>query len=214
MKIITQIKRLKSPAPLPQALTWDGSHFWVGSLETFDIYKLDPNTWEVLWQTKAPGMPFSIVAAHGTLHVLTSESDESDRYIRQLNNEEGFKYDSRIDCPDFTGSQLSFDGANLYLSQWYNQVVLKLDSEGLPLRTLSIPHGITGQVIVGDQLYLVTTDDEENGDYWLTRINFKDENPVAKDIAVIPFPARSLTHDGTHFWSNHRENHEIVCFTQ
>ena len=213
MKTITEIKRHASPATLPQALTWDGTHFWMSSLDTHDIFQLAPDTWEVLWQTKAPGMPFSIVPVNKELRVLCGETAEDDRYIRRLIPGQGFDLGDKTACPELTGSQLSFDGEHLHLSQWYNQLILKLDNAGEILRTIRSAHGIAGQVIVGDQLYLITTDDEANGDYWLTHINFKDENPAAEDIARIPFPARSLTHDGSYFWSNHRANNETVCFS-
>ena len=59
---------------------------------------------------------------------------------------------------------------------------------------------------------MVTTDDEETTDYWLTRLDLREENPKSEDLARIPFAARALTFDGTHFWTNHREQNEIVCF--
>ena len=32
----------------------------------------------------------------------------------------GFSDKERIACPEFTGSYLSYDGGNIYLSQWYS----------------------------------------------------------------------------------------------
>lgn len=212
MNPIKEIKRRQSPVPLPQALTWDGTHFWMGSLATHKVYQLDPNTWEVLWETKAPGMPFSIVPGKEDLRILCGETAEDDRYIRRLVPGKGVDLEQAVACPELTGSQLSYDGEHLYLSQWYNQRVLRLDGTGNITKTIQLPHGIAGQVIIGDALFLVTTDEEEHGDYWLTRIRFKDENPIIEDIARIPFPARSLTHDGTHFWTHHRANNQAVCF--
>ncbi len=212
MNPIKEIKRQTSSANLPQALTWDGAHFWMGSLDTQSIYQLNPATWQVLCETKTPGYPFSLVSVANELRVLTGETSEDDRYIRRLVPGQGFDPDFKVALPELTGSQLSYDGTSIYVSQWYNQQVLRLDEEGNITRTLSVPHGISGQVILGDVLYLITTDDEENGDYWLTRLNLKDENPVPEDIALVPFPARSLTHDGTHFWTHHRAAGEAVCF--
>ena len=75
------------------------------------------------------------------------------------------------------------------------------------------PHGICGQVIVGGTFYLLGTDDEETNDFFLTRIDARNGSPKAEDIARVDFQGRALAFDGTRFWSNHREHHEIVAFT-
>jgi hypothetical protein len=36
--------------------------------------------------------------------------------------------------------------------------------------------------------------------------------PVITDIARIPFAARALAFDGERFWTNHREQNQIVSF--
>jgi hypothetical protein len=77
---------------------------------------------------------------------------------------------------------------------------------------VEIPHGICGQVFVQGRLYLVTTDAEETTDYWLTRVDFDSKTPRVEDIARIPFAARALAFDGTDFWTNHREQNQIVSF--
>lgn len=212
MHPIKELCRQTSHVALPQALTWDGAHFWMGSLETQSIYQIDPTTWDVLWQTKAPGYPFSLLSIGNELRVLTGETSEDDRFIRRLIPGQGFDPNFKISLPELTGSQLSTDGESIYVSQWYKQQVHRLDDTGNITRTLSIPHGIAGQCIIGHTLYLITTDDEENGDYWLTRLDLTAETPTPTDIALIPFPARSLTHDGTHFWTHHRSASEAVCF--
>ena len=66
----------------------------------------------------------------------------------------------------------------------------------------------------GLSIYLLTTDDESTNDYWLTRIQFEGDRAVIEDLARIPFPARALAFDGRHFWTNHRERHEMVCFAR
>ena len=42
MNDIKEIKRLPSPVPMPQALAWDGSLLWMGSLDTKKVYQVDP----------------------------------------------------------------------------------------------------------------------------------------------------------------------------
>ena len=213
MKQITEIARHASPANLPQALTWDGSSFWMGSLDTQRVYEIDPERWEVKSETRAPGNPFSIVAFGDELRVLCGESDEDNRYIRRFAPGEGFDADFKIQCPEDTGSQLSYDGKALRVSQWYNQLVLTLDDAGQVTRSFKSPHEICGQVMVGDTLYLLSTKDESTDDYWITKVDINSAEPTATDVAKIPFKARSLAHDGRYFWTNHREIHETVCFS-
>jgi hypothetical protein len=80
-------------------------------------------------------------------------------------------------------------------------------------RVITAPHGICGQVWIDGILHLATTDDEETTDYWLTRIDPKTPDR-SEDIAHIPFAARALTFDGTRFWTNHREQNQIVSFAR
>ena len=59
--------------------------------------------------------------------------------------------------------------------------------------------------------YLVTTDDETSGEYWLTRVDARGATPVCEDIARIPFDARALTFDGERFY-RHRTRHAEQYF--
>jgi hypothetical protein len=184
----------------------------MGSMETQDIYQINPESMSVLWQTKAPGTPFGMTSIGDELRVLCGETEEDYRIIRRLIPGKGFDTVFKQPCPDDTGSQLSFDGQQLHVSQWYNKVVLALGSDEQVTRSITSPHGIAGQVFADNRIYLVTTDNEETDEYFLTRIDLDGENPVATDIAQIPFGARSLAFDGQNFWTNHREQNEIVCF--
>jgi hypothetical protein len=143
--------------------------------------------------------------------VLCGETPEDNRIIRRCVPGQGFDGEFALPCPDDTGSQLAFDGTHLYVSQWYNQRVLRLNAAGEPDRIIPSPHQICGQTLVGDFLFLMTTDDESTADYFLTKINLA--TLEATDVARVPFPARALAFDGVNFWTNHREAHETVCFS-
>ena len=70
-------------------------------------------------------------------------------------------------------------------------------------------------ILNGDILELaLTTDNEGTADYWLTRIDARNGSPKIADLARVPFHGRSLAFDGEHFWTNHREAHEIVSFAR
>jgi hypothetical protein len=134
---INEHRRFSSPAVTPQALAWDGKHLWMSSRDLHRIYKIDPRTWSVLEEKGAPGIPWAAVATNGSLRFTIGEGADDDRYARSYDPARGFGED-RIACPEFTGSYLSFDGENLYLSQWYKHRILKLDANRKILRIINV----------------------------------------------------------------------------
>ena len=212
MQNIEELLRLPSPAPRPQSLAYDGSLLWMGSRETKQLYALDPRTWTVRDQVSAPGTPWGMTVVGDELRVLCGETDDDTRIIRRFVPGHGFKLQEALPCPDDTGSQLSYDGDRLYVSQWYRKRILSLDEAGTVGSTIDVPHEICGQVIVGGRFYCVTTDDEETDEYFLTCVDARDGTPRSRDVARIGFSARALAFDGDRFWTNHREADQIVAF--
>lgn len=212
MNDVEELMRLPSPAPQPQSLAFDGQTLWMGSRETHRLYAIDPHQWTARDETEAPGTPWGMTVVGDELRVLCGEPPDDNRFIRRYIPGHGFKSE-RTPCPDDTGSQLAFDGTQLYLSQWYNRRVVALDARGNVVRTIAVPHQICGLAAADGRLYLVTTEDEETNDYWLTRVELGSE-PHCEDLARIPFAARALAYDGERFWTNHRERDEIVAFTR
>lgn len=208
---IREIRRLTAPFQRPQALAWDGQLLWLSSMANGKICAMDAASWKPVWETDAPGVPFGMTAVDGELRVLCGETSQDYRIIRRCVPSEGFDAGFALPCPDDTGSQLGYDGQSLYVSQWYNQRVLRLDEAGKTQEIIPCPHQICGQVVVGEYVYLMTTDDESTQDYFLTRIHLQTHE--AEDVASVPFQARALAHDGQNFWTNHREAHETVCFS-
>jgi hypothetical protein len=214
VETVTEVLRLPSPAPKPQSLAFDGTTLWMGSRETRRIYAIDRATWVARDEADAPGVPYGMTVVGDELRVLCGEGDDDNRVVRRLVPGHGFKTSGAIPCPDDTGSQLGFDGDRLYVSQWYAKRIVAIAGNGTAGTVVDVPHGICGQVVVEGRFYLVTTDDEEHGEYWLTRVDARGATPVCDDLAVIPFPARALAFDGEHFWTNHREADQIVAFTR
>jgi hypothetical protein len=204
--------RFPSPAPAPQALAWDGSKLWMGSRDLRRIYVIDRKTWEVFDEKEPPGIPWAAVATNGTLRFTIGEGPNDDRYIRRFVPDVGFSEADKIACPEFTGSYLSYDGENLYLSQWYKHRILKLDGNGNIVRVIDVDAEVSGHAFVDGMVY-VLRGTEQNGESWtIARLNPREEKPEVKDIAIVPFACRSLTFDGTNFWSNHRAANKIVSF--
>jgi outer membrane protein assembly factor BamB len=213
---VIEEKRFTSPAPTPQALAWHNGKLWMGSRDLRRVYEIDAATWTVSQEIEPPGIPWAAVSTGKTIRFTIGEGTEDDRYIRRYHPATGFEIEQesdRIACPDFTGSYLSHDGENLYLSQWYKGRILKLDATGNILRAIEVGGEVSGHVFVDGTIY-VLRGTEQDGEAWaLARLNPKEETPQVEDVAQMTFACRSLTFDGAHFWSNHRAGGEIVQFS-
>jgi hypothetical protein len=183
----------------------------MGSRDLRRIYKIDVETWTVVQETEAPGIPWAAVATGDVLRFTLGEGPDDDRYVRSYDPARGFGED-RIACPELTGSYLSFDGANLYLSQWYKHRILKLDATGNILRVIDVGADICGHVFVDGTIYVLRGVETPNEDWCIARLDPGQETPEVTDLATVPFACRSLTFDGANFWTNHRAANEIVSF--
>jgi hypothetical protein len=213
MQDVNETMRLPSPAPRPQSIAFDGEKLWMGSIETDRIYAIDPHHWTVSEENRAPGKPWGMTVVGDELRVICGEGDDDSRIIRRFIPGHGFKVSDAIGCPDDTGSQLSYDGIRLYVSQWYKKRILGIDERGSVVRTIGFPRGICGQCFSDGAFYVLNTDDEESREYFLTRVSVNGGAPKYDDLARVPFAARALATDGSRFWTNHREDNQIVAFT-
>jgi len=210
---VAEQKRFKSPAVTPQALAWDGSYLWMGSRDLRRIYAIDLNHWSVIEEQEAPGIPWAAVAINGSFRFTIGEGAEDDRYIRKFESKTGFDKKNRIACPDFTGSYLSYDGSNIYLSQWYKHRILQLDGSGQILRAIDVGAEICGHTFVDGAIYVLRGHEQPAEDWHIARLDPSEPTPKVYDLALVPFACRSLTFDGKRFWSNHRAANEIISFT-
>ena len=209
---IIEKRRLSSPAPTPQALAWDSKRnvLWLGSRDLQLIYAIDPLSWTVLEETEAPGVPWAAVAMNGEVRFTIGEGADDDRYIYRYTPEAGFS--KMFACPEFTGSYLSFDGRNLYLSQWYKHRILKFDENGNVIREIYVGAEICGHTFADGSLYVLRGQEQPNEDWRIARLNPQQETLAAEDIAAVHFACRSLTFDGELFWSNYRAKDTIISF--
>jgi hypothetical protein len=211
LPLITEDQRLPSPALTPQALAWRGRELWMGSRDLRRIYCLEKKSWKVIEEVEAPGIPWAAVAAGESLWFTLGEGPEDDRYLRRYFPGEGFS-ERIFPCPEFTGSYLGFDGEHVYLSQWYNFRILKLDGGGNILREIAIGAEISGHAFVNGLIYVLRGTEQNGGDWRLARLDPREETPKVEELARVPFQCRSLAYDGTRLWTNHREADQIVSF--
>jgi hypothetical protein len=230
---IKEQKRFPSPAVTPQALAWDGKQMWMSSRDLGFLYKIDIEQSKILDEVDPPGVVWAAVATNGAIHCTIGKGLNDDRYVYRYDG--NGRFEKLFACPDLTGSYLSYDGESLYLSQWYEQRILKLDKAGHTVGTIEVGAEICGHVFAKGAIYVLrgtenvprppyaggkpTAERFKAGakpgeeQWWIARINPQDETPEVADVAVVPFAARSLTFDGENFWSNYRAANETVCFS-
>jgi hypothetical protein len=210
---VSERRRLTAPAITPQALAWHSGFLWMGSRDLRRIYKIDIEPWTIAEELDPPGIPWAAVSTGNEIRFTIGEGADDDRYVRRYVPGAGFSTTDRIACPELTGSYLSYDGENLYLSQWYKHRILQLDGSGKILRKIDIGAEISGHAFANGLIY-VLRGTEQNGESWtIASLDPRQETPQVEDIAVVPFACRSLTFDGEHFWSNHRAANEMVSFS-
>jgi len=210
---IHELRRLAAPAPRPQAIAFDGTRLWIGSLERRKLYALDPQRWTVEREFEVPGLPYGLTVVDDELRVLLSMTAEDHRVIYRVDPATGLRATGTLTCPDDTGSHLSYDGTRFFVSQWYRKRIVAMDADGVPGAAIELPHEICGHTRVDGRFYCITTDDENSGEYFLTRVDPANGTKI-DDLAAIRFDARGLAFDGERFWTNHREAHQIVAFAR
>ena len=230
---VKERKRIPSPTVTPQALAWDGKQLWMSSRDLGFLYKLNADGSKIAEEVDPPGVVWGAVATNGAMHVTIGKGTEDNRYIYRYVAKKGFS--QLFACPDFTGSYLSYDGKNLYMSQWYEQRILKFDKKGVVVGTIHIGAEICGHTFDDGALYVLrgtenvprppyaagrpTPERFKSGakqgeeQWWIARLNPADDKPEVVDVAKVPFAARSLAFDGKNFWSNHRAANETVSFS-
>jgi len=206
---IKELRRLPSPAITPQALAWEQENLWLSSRDLGTLYKIDIEKWKVAEEIDAPGIVWAAVATNGAMHFTIGKGLNDDRYVYEYN---GGKFSKLYACPDFAGSYLSYDGENLYLSQWYEQRILKYDEKGNVVRKIDIGAEICGHTFADGMIYVLRGKEKPNEDWRISRLDPRQETPDVQDLAGVPFACRSLTFDGANFWTNHRAGNEIVSF--
>jgi hypothetical protein len=220
---IKERKRFPSPAVTPQALAWDGQRLWMSSRDLGTLYKIDPpsaaaatsgaagiDILKIVDEIDPPGVVWAAVATNGAMHFTIGKGLNDDRYVYRYSADFGFS--KLFACPELTGSYLSFDSGNLYLSQWYKQRILKFDGKGNVVREIDIGAEICGHAFVDGMIYVLRGKEQPNEDWRIARLDPREETPEIKDLAVVPFAARSLTFDGENLWSNYRAANETVAF--
>ncbi|HXW76717.1 MAG TPA: hypothetical protein VEJ20_04830 [Candidatus Eremiobacteraceae bacterium] len=208
LKSIIEKERLVSTSREPHALATDGKTFWVSSRVTRHVDVVKRAGWRKTGELAPPGMAWGMTYAHGDVVMTCGEGADDDRWLRHYHG--GQLVGKALQCPDFTGSHLSAIDGKLLLGQWYNKKLLVLRDDGTIERAYDTPHQVCGVAVVDGAAFVLGTDEEKDGAYYITRVDLA--TGKAADVADVPFRARGLAWDGTSFWTNHREADRTVNF--
>jgi len=214
MKPVTELHRLDSPFPKPQAIFADGGTLWLSSRQTRKVYSVDRETWRVTWECAVPGddVVWGVTKHDGFLYGVcgVDRVDVDARRIRRLIPGQGFDPHFSVPTPDEVGSHLSHDGATLVLSQWYPQKLISIGADGRPGRVIQLPRQVVGHCFAQGVFWLATTTNEESDDYFVERCD--PATGKSEMLGRLGFSARGLAFDGASFWTNHREANQVVNF--
>ncbi len=215
MQEISNLERHPALTATPQALAWDGKQLWLSSRDLGTLYRVDAKAWKMIVEIDPPGVVWAAVPTNDGWRFTIGKGLNDDRYVYRYADGEGFA--KMFACPDFTGSFLSFASEHLYLSQWYEKHILKLDAEGNILRKIGVGAEICGHTFVDGMIYVLRGEENKGvpgkTEAWrIARLDPREQKPQVEDLATVPFAARSLTFDGERFWSNHRAANETISF--
>ena len=211
---IAELRRLDAPAVTPQALAWHRGTLWISSRDARRLYGVNPQTWSGRRGNADAGHPLGRGGGgRRKVYFVSGEGADDDRYLRRYEPGRGFDEAYRVAVPDFTGSYVSFDGHNLYMSQWYKHRILQLDREsGAIQRTIQVPAEICGHTFVDGKLYVLCGTEEDGESWHVARLDPREDTPQVEALARVPFACRSLVFDGENFWTNHRAQNQTVSF--
>jgi hypothetical protein len=210
MEQIIERRRLASPCVTPQALAFSGRQVWLSSRDLGRLYRMEAENWRVMEEIEPPGVVWAAVSLGEELRLTIGEGADDDRFVYRYTPQAGFE--KLFACPEFAGSYLSFDGEHLYLSQWYNQRILKLDPAGKILGEIKVGAEVCGHVFARGSLYVLRGVEKPEEAWRMASVDLRAEAPVVTDLVTVPFASRSLAFDGENFWSNHRAANETVEF--
>lgn len=204
--------RIAAPGAAPMALAYENGNFWVGSAKDWVFRGVRASDGEVFAEAKAPEKPYGGVLVGDTFLVIVGDADDN-RSIRSYSIGHAFTTTS-IRCPNDTGNFLAHDGTSLYVSQRYDRLFVRVDSEGKPLQTTPMPRQVVGVTYLDASFYLLTTDGSlADDDIRFSRMTLGTDGAIITELARIPFGARSLVYDGSKFWTSWREKDLIVAFS-
>lgn len=216
MQMTNELHRRPSPVERPAAIAWFRGLLWVSSRESNHVYALDPQSLAIRETFEAPGKPFGIAPVGDDLRVVIGIGDDDDRYFFRLVPGRGFDPESKVACPDLTGSYVAVDGSTFYLCQLHYRRILALDADNNVQRRIALPTDCAGIGVDQDgRFFMIAMIEDENEHEYLQlgRLDVTTSEPAFELVMPLPDEARSIVHDGTQWWTCLRDIDEIAQFS-
>ena len=147
----TILKSIQSPGPSPEGLTFDGDNLWVADRTERKIFKVDPNSGQVLFSISFDG-ELAGTAWDGK-HIW--QADRTSRTISRIDPETG-SIDVSLAVDTTTGdlSGLFYEGGGIwYALSRLGQARKVRETDGAYMRAFPTRPEICGLVISGRHLY-------------------------------------------------------------
>jgi len=161
MKAIAEIRRRSSPTITPQALAWDCNHLRVSSHDLGTLYKIDVETWKIvdeMIRRELSGLP----SHRATVRCISRLAKDSTTIVTSIGMRRTKVLPNYSHVPISLGSYLGFDGECLYMSQWYEERILKFDARGNVIREIDIGAEICGHTFLNGSIYVLRGRENKN----------------------------------------------------
>jgi len=196
------ISSFPSPGNKPTGLTWDGNHLWNADTETNKIYKIDPQTGEVVFSIPGPaGATINGLAWDGSY--LWCSDNENDRLYQINPGDSSITYIIYLQSTSPRG--VAFDGNYLWYQDSGGKSIFKIDpATDSCIDTLISPGGYN-RGLTWDGKYLWSTDRDKNEIYMV-------EPVTGIVIMILDAPGTysyGLTYDGEFLWNADYETDKI-----
>ncbi|MBN2215547.1 MAG: glutaminyl-peptide cyclotransferase [Bacteroidales bacterium] len=187
------MKSFPLPGKFCTGMAFDGHHLWIADYKTDLIYKLDPESGNILYQIPSPGFwPMGLAWDGENLWNV----DKQQKKIFKIDSQDGTVL-LTIDAPGSQPEGLTWDGTTLWVGDAGNQTIMKIDlSDGTAVKKLDAPaRSVNGLTTDGQYLW--------SSDRYLNEIYMID--PKSGEVIMIvdapgPYP-RGLAWDGKYLWN-------------
>jgi hypothetical protein len=187
------INKIGEGLGLTWSVTWDGECIWTAALWG-DVYKLDPETGEILVHWIFPG-PQAWGMTYDGENLWINDFAEKKVYEMDISG----NVISSFDIPDQEGGAkgITWDGEYLYLMGWTSPTIYKLDKSGNLIGTIEIEDGWGGLTWDGDFFWVPSG----RGICKLDR-----DGTIVGEIYAASEGTWDLAWDGQYLWASQRTN--------
>ena len=189
------INKIGEGLGLTWSITWDGEYIWTAALWG-DVYKLDPETGEIIVHWIFPG-PQAWGMTYDGENLWINDFAEKKVYAVSMNG----NVISSFEIPDQEGGAkgITWDGEYLYLMGWTTPTIYKLDKSGNLIDTIEIEDGGGGLTWDGNYFWV-----PRGGGSGICKID--KDGIIVGEVYAASEGTWDLAWDGQYLWATQRTN--------